>query len=172
MRSALLCASSAERLFLFHNSGKSADFPELPFHGRGRGGKWHLQRRFLRKRGAAGKLLIGASGLNSLSQSLTALPAPSGREPLARPQTLHFSQKLCRYAKGPISEGAVAVGDWGSLLPGVPLQSLLRKASSPKGEPLDAAANFPATAEAVPLGKVAATNGSRRKGLFLRHPAL
>ena len=38
---------------------------------------------------------------------------------------------------------------------GSPLQSLLRKASSPKGEPLDAAANFPATAEAVPLGKVA-----------------
>jgi len=45
-------------------------------------------------------------GTNSLSQSLTALPAPSGREPLARPETLHFSWKLCRYAKGPISEGA------------------------------------------------------------------
>ena len=57
-----------------------------------------MQRRFLRKRGAAGELLLGASGLNplshrcampappkgelnSLSQSLTALPAPSGREP-------------------------------------------------------------------------------------------
>ena len=48
-----LCAYSAERLFLFRNSGKSADFPELPFHGRGREGKRHLQRRFLRKRGAA-----------------------------------------------------------------------------------------------------------------------
>ena len=41
-------------IILFRNSGKSADFPELPFHGRGRNGKQHLQRRFLRKRGAAG----------------------------------------------------------------------------------------------------------------------
>ena len=65
-----------------------------------------------RLRGCPGK------GLNSLSQSLTALPAPSGREPLTRPETLHFSRKLCRHAKGPISEGAVAVGDWGSSLPG------------------------------------------------------
>ena len=52
--------------------------------------------------------------MNSLSQSLTALPAPSRREPLARPDTLHFRRKLSRHAKGPISEGAVAVGDWGS----------------------------------------------------------
>ena len=37
-------------------------------------------------------------------------------------------------------------------------------ASSPKGTPLRYADNFPATTEAVPLGKVAATNGSRRKG--------
>ena len=43
---------------------------------------------------------------NSLSQNLTVLPAPSGREPLARPQTLHFSRKLYHYAKGPIPEGA------------------------------------------------------------------
>ncbi len=42
MRSALLCASSAEKLFLIRNSGKSADFPELPFHGRGRNGKRKL----------------------------------------------------------------------------------------------------------------------------------
>ena len=37
---------------------------------------------------------------DSLSQSLTALPAPSEREPLALPQTLHFDRKLYRYAKG------------------------------------------------------------------------
>ena len=43
-------------------------------------------------------------GINSLSQSLTALTAPSGREPLARPETLRFSQKLCHHAKGPILE--------------------------------------------------------------------
>ena len=78
-----------------------------------------MQRRFLRKRGAAGKALLGASGLNSLSQSLTALTAPSGREPLACPGTLHFSGELSRHAKGPIPEGAVAVGDWGSWLPGI-----------------------------------------------------
>ena len=45
----------------------------------------------------------------------------SGREPLARPQTLRFSRKLYRHAKGPIPEGAVCdqreqTGgvDWGS----------------------------------------------------------
>ena len=43
-------------------------------------------------------------GTNSLSQSLTALPAPSRREPLTRPQALRFSRKLYRHAKGPISE--------------------------------------------------------------------
>ena len=55
-----------------------------------------------------------SGGTNSLSQNLTVLPAPSGREPLAHPRTLHFSRKLYRYAKGPIPEGAGAVGDWGS----------------------------------------------------------
>ena len=53
-------------------------------------------------------------GTNSLSQNLTVLPAPSGREPLARPQALRFSRKLYRHAKGPIPEGASAEGDWGS----------------------------------------------------------
>ena len=43
-------------------------------------------------------------GTNSLSQSLTALPAPSRRKPLTRPQALRFSRKLYRHAKGPISE--------------------------------------------------------------------
>ena len=51
---------------------------------------------------------------NSLSQNLTVLTAPSGREPLARPQALRFSRELYRHAKGPILEGAVAEGDWGS----------------------------------------------------------
>ena len=59
-------------------------------------------------------IFTGGVGTNSLSQSLTALTAPSGREPLARPDALRFSLKLYRHAKGPISEGAVAVGDWGS----------------------------------------------------------
>ncbi|HBB09619.1 MAG TPA: hypothetical protein DCZ68_06505 [Faecalibacterium sp.] len=42
--------------------------------------------------------------------------------------------------------------------------SLAALASSPKGTPFGSAGNFVATSEAVPLGKVAATNGSRRKG--------
>ena len=73
--------------------------------------------------------------LNSLSQSLTALPAPSGREPLAKPEALRLNRRLCRYAKGPISEGAVAEGDWGSLLPGIPPFRLAasRQATFPKG---------------------------------------
>ena len=41
---------------------------------------------------------------NSLRQNLTVLPAPSGREALALPETLRFSWKLYRYAKGPILE--------------------------------------------------------------------
>ena len=44
---------------------------------------------------------------NFLRQNLMVLPAPSEREALAQPDTLRFSWKLYRYAKGPISEGAV-----------------------------------------------------------------
>ena len=63
-------------------------------------------------------LFTGGVGTNSLSQSLTALTAPSGREPLARPDALRFSLKLYRHAKGPISEGAVErTRDWGSFPP-------------------------------------------------------
>ena len=58
---------------------------------------------FLRKRRRGGKCFCL---LNSLSQNLTVLTAPSEREPLARPQTLRLSRKLYRYAKGPILEGA------------------------------------------------------------------
>ncbi|HAH89052.1 MAG TPA: hypothetical protein DCL93_02955 [Faecalibacterium sp.] len=45
-----------------------------------------------------------------------------------------------------------------------PLQSSLRDASSPKGEPLGTAEKFPATAKAVPLGKVDCRKAARRKG--------
>ena len=54
MRSALLCASSAERIFIISRLSRSAERSKRYFHGRGRNGKRHLQRRFLRKRGAAG----------------------------------------------------------------------------------------------------------------------
>ena len=42
MRSAALCASIAEELFLFRDSGASADAPLSHFHERGRSGKLHL----------------------------------------------------------------------------------------------------------------------------------
>ena len=51
-------------------------------------------------------IFTGGVGTNSLSQNLSVLPAPSEREPLARPEALHLSLKLCRHAKGPIPEGA------------------------------------------------------------------
>ena len=49
--------------------------------------------------------------LNSLSPSLTALTAPSGREPLAKPHTLQFNRKLSIYAKGSPFGRAVTKGD-------------------------------------------------------------
>ena len=58
MRSALLCASSAEKLFIISRLSRPAGRSKRYFHGRGRNGKLHLQRRFLRKRGAAGKALL------------------------------------------------------------------------------------------------------------------
>ena len=64
-------------------------------------------RKFLKLCTAVRKNETFEKGKNySLSQNLTVLPAPSGREPLARPQALRLSRELYLYAKGPISEGA------------------------------------------------------------------
>ena len=41
------------------------------------------------------------SGLNSLSQSLTALPAPSGREPLAWRESFRLKHKACGWERSP-----------------------------------------------------------------------
>ena len=62
MRSALLCASSAEKLFIISRLSRPAGRSKRYFHGRGRNGKLHLQRRFLRKRGAAGGRLLPLGG--------------------------------------------------------------------------------------------------------------
>ena len=62
MAAAPLWPYSAGILFLICKSEKSADFSDLLFHGRGRNGKRHLQRRFLRKRGAAGGRLLPLGG--------------------------------------------------------------------------------------------------------------
>lgn len=41
-----LCSGHIQRkeYFIICSSGKSADFPELPFHGRGRKGRWYICR--------------------------------------------------------------------------------------------------------------------------------
>ena len=53
----------------------------------------------------------------------------------------------------------------GSTPASYPLSHLaLLDASSPKGTPFSAAAKFPATAKAVPLGKVDCRKAARRKG--------
>ena len=128
------------------------------FTGGGRGGKRQLQRRFLRKRSAAGlppqahyvrqippfvaaRHLPPAGGSQPSMGRLMAMPetlspplkpSPWGRWLAAQRQdgrgthgqaALHFSRKLYRHAKGPILEGAVAEGDWGSSARGIPPQS-------------------------------------------------
>ena len=94
--------------------------------------------------------------LNSLSQNLTVLPAPSGREPLAWRQTLHFSRELYRYAKGPISEGAGC--DQREQTGGVQARTLsviaARCQLPRKGEPLAVHANFISLPRPLPLGEV------------------
>ena len=73
----------------------------------------------------------------SLRQSLTALPAPSGREPLARPEAFRFSRKLYRHAKGPISEDDFPRrGSTPSVLP------LRVKPPSPRGRLFAVAGSF------------------------------
>ena len=88
-------------------------------------------------------------GTNSLSQSLTALPVPSRREPLMRPQALRFSRKLYRHANGSISEDdvprpgedvakrqkgeSVERSETGGVQRRAPSPSSLRDATSPKG---------------------------------------
>ena len=53
-----LCAYSAEELFKIRNSGKSADFPELPFHGRGV--KASLQKYHTQKQGCCTRFCAAA----------------------------------------------------------------------------------------------------------------
>ena len=62
MPSALLWASSAENHFLFRVCRALRSAPNAIFTERGRNPKLHLQRRFLRKRGAAGERLLPLGG--------------------------------------------------------------------------------------------------------------
>ena len=92
------------------------------------------------------------------------LPAPSGREPLAKPDTLQFNRELSRHAKGPILEGAVErMRDWGSLLPWLtPSVKACGFATFPKGTASAVAENFAAAPKGAPLGELA--SAARLKG--------
>ena len=71
--------------------------------------------------------------LNSLSQSLTALTAPSGREPLAKPETLRHSLKPSpwgRWLDAKRQDGRGSFPGSGLALSGAAAPAL------PKGEPL------------------------------------
>ena len=56
MRSAFALRIVSGKNIFICSSETPAGVSELLFHGKGRNGKRHLQRRFLRKRGAAGVL--------------------------------------------------------------------------------------------------------------------
>ena len=72
---------------------RSAERSKRYFHGRGRGGKRQLQRRFLRKRGAAvSGLALSVSSLRSLP------PLPKG-------------EALAVHAKLPVSPEALPLGE-------------------------------------------------------------
>ena len=81
MPSVLLWAYSAEELFLISQIWKICGFSRFAFSREG-------------------------FGTNSLSQNLTVLPAPSGREPLAWRESLRLNRKACGCACSP--GGAVA----------------------------------------------------------------
>ena len=87
--------------FKFCNSGKSADFPELPFHRRRRNSKRHSQRRFLRKRGAAEKLCCPAPS----SGAARHLPPTGGRLQWWRGD-IGLTRKVCGRSVRPFSRGA------------------------------------------------------------------
>ena len=105
-----LCAYSAEELFIISRLSRPAGRSKRYFHGRGRTGKRHLQRRFLRKRGAAVSGLalsvIAARCHTPLFVAARHLPPARGKSFLkgrglgiaaqfpVHPQSLRFRQRL------------------------------------------------------------------------------
>ena len=85
---------------------RSAERSKRYFHGRGRSRERHLQRLLPAEAAALRGSGLALSGANA--------PALPKGEPLAKPEALHLNREVYRHAKGPIPEGAVAVGDWGS----------------------------------------------------------
>ena len=62
--------------FFIRDSEKPAGFSESPFHGWGREGKRQLQRRFLRKRGAAEEACTGFQRAEPSQSSLRDASSP------------------------------------------------------------------------------------------------
>ena len=127
-----LCASSAEELFIISRLSRSAERSKRYFHRRGRNRKtafaaplsakarrcgWRPRplRQFasltatlpllsLRDISPRPGRVSPRGRLNSLSQNLTVLPAPSGREPLAWRKSFQPNRKACGRARSPLGE--------------------------------------------------------------------
>ena len=97
----------------------------------------------------------------------TALPVPSEREPLARPQTLHFSRKLCRYAKGPILEGAVCDQreQTGGVQARTPSVIACGDATFPKGTAFGGGGRVSGIAQRRPLGGAGCEHSEQTEGV-------
>ena len=87
MRAAFALRIFSGKIIYISRLSRPAGRSKRYFHGRGRGGKRHLRRRFLRKRGAA------VSGL-ALSVTAYAVPPLPKGEALAKPETLPLCQGL------------------------------------------------------------------------------
>ena len=106
MASAGALAMFSGRIILYFAFVALCGALQTHFHGRGRRGKRHLQRLLPAEAAALRGSGLALSGANA--------PALPKGEPLAKPEALHLNREVYRHAKGPIPEGAVAVGDWGS----------------------------------------------------------
>ncbi len=82
--------------------------------------------------------------------------------PILRKKSLHFCEKSKKFLK--LCTAVRKKYKMKRLRRKTTPLSLAALASSPKGEPLGVAVKFPATAEAVPLGKVDCRAAARRKG--------
>ena len=82
--------------------------------------------------------------------------------PILRKKSLHFCEKSKKFLK--LCTAVRKKYKMKRLRRKTNPLSLAAFASSPKGEPLGVAVKFPATAEAVPLGKVDCRAAARRKG--------
>ena len=83
---------------------------------------------------------------------------------------MHFSRKPYRYAKGPILEGAVAAGDWGSSGKN-PFRHRLRRCHLPQGDGFSTTGSFLVALDALALRATAYALSVKAYG-FARFPLL